>query len=133
IMAATDVCLWILHGFDPDYSLWHFSRPFVYGSFMLYVLIGRALANTNSPVRIGSASLLGSAQFFLITNFQAWLELPEFYARDPAGLVHCFIAGLGLAVRTVLGDLFFRARLFSGHGFGRARQPASAAEPVGPA
>jgi len=122
-----------LHGFDPDYSLWHFSRPFVYGSFMLYVLIGRALANTNSPVRIGSASLLGSAQFFLITNFQAWLELPEFYARDPAGLVQCYIAGLPFAVRTVLGDLLFTALLFSVHEFVMARQSSSAVEPVVPA
>lgn len=130
IMAATDMCLWALHGFDADYSLWHFSRPFVYGSFMLYVLIGRTLVNTNSPLRIGGASLLGSVQFFFITNFQAWLELPDLYSRDSAGLMQCYIAGLPFAVRTVLGDLVFSALLFGVHELATTRQPASDAEPV---
>lgn len=128
IMAATDLCLWVFHGFDADYSLWHMSRPFVYGSFMIYVLIGRMLVNSNSPMRIGAASLVGSAQFFMITNFGAWLENPGLYARDWAGLVQCYAAGLPFADRTVLGDLLFTAVLFGLHALVSARQtePASA-------
>ena len=130
IMAATDVCLWLLHGFDAEYSLWHMSRPFIYGSFMLYVLIGRTLANTNSPLRIGAASLIGSAQFFVITNFEAWLENPTLYSRDFAGLVQCYLAGLPFADRTVIGDLLFTAVLFGAHALVTARQAVNAAEPV---
>jgi hypothetical protein len=131
IMAATDLCLWVLHGFHDDYSLWHVSRPFVYGSFMLYVLIGRTLANTNSPWKIGAASLVGSLQFFLITNFQAWLEHTHLYARDLTGLVQCYLAGLAFdGGRTLLADLLFTAVLFGLHALAISREPAPAKAPL---
>ncbi len=132
IMMATDVCLWIMHGFHDNYALWHVSRPFIYGSFMLYVLIGRTIANTYSPWRIGAASLIGSAQFYLITNFQAWLELTQLYTRDLAGLVQCYIAGLMFdGGRTLIGDLLFTAVLFGVHRLVTSRQTARA--PLTPA
>lgn len=127
IMVVTDVCLWVLHGFHDNYALWHVSRPFVYGSFMLYVLVGRMLANTNSPWWIGAASLVGSAQFYLITNFQAWLELTHLYSRDLAGLVQCYIAGLMFdGGRTLIADLGFTAVLFGVHALVTSRQSAAA-------
>ncbi len=133
IMMVTDVCLWLLHGFHDNYALWHVSRPFVYGSFMLYVLIGRMIANTNSPWRIGAASLIGSAQFYLITNFQSWLELTQLYSRDVAGLIQCYIAGLLFdGGRTLIADLMFTFVLFGVHALATSRQsetaPLNAAE-----
>ncbi len=130
IMTASDIGLWVFHGFDPDYSLWHISRPFVYGSFLLYVLLGRCLTNTGSPIVIGAASLIGSTQFFLITNFQSWLELTGLYSRDFAGLIECYVAGLPFAVRTVAGDLLFTAMLFGLHAFLSSRQPEAVAVAV---
>lgn len=128
IMVGTDVTLWLIHGFHPDYALWHISRPFVYGSFMGYVLLGRCLANTNSPMRIGIATLLGSAQFFLITNFSAWIENPDLYSRDLGGLVHCYAMGLAFDQgRTVIGDLLFTGVLFGVHSLVAARQPETLA------
>ena len=44
----------------------------VYGSFLLSVLIGCWLQNRRTPARIAGATLLGSVQFFLITNFAVW-------------------------------------------------------------
>ena len=130
IMIATDLFLWMIHGFDPDYSLLHPSRPLVYGSFMLYVLIGRFLVSTHSPVRIGAASLAGSLQFFLITNFGAWLENPSLYSRDFVGLLQCYVAGLPFALPTVVGDLSFTAVLFGVHALIVQRQSASMPTPA---
>src|SRR5262245_60082583 len=64
VMFCTDVLIRLLRG--PE---WAPFSPWVYGSFAVSVLLGRLLANTNSPWRIGLCSLLASAQFFLITNF----------------------------------------------------------------
>src|SRR5262245_44728975 len=43
-----------------DLGLWYFYNrhpfdPFVYGSFILSVLLGRLLVGTNSPLKIGAA------------------------------------------------------------------------------
>src|SRR5437764_11803631 len=69
VMLASDACLWLLHGLDPDYGPFHVSRWFVYGSFLLYVVIGRLLVHTEASWRLGLASCVGSLQFFLLTNF----------------------------------------------------------------
>lgn len=127
IMIATDLCLWLVHGFHDDYALWHVSRPFVYGSFLLYVLIGRMIANTSSPWRIGAAALVGSAQFYLITNFQAWLELTQLYSRDLAGLIQCYVAGLQFdGGRTLVADLMLTFVMFGVHALATSRQTVAA-------
>jgi hypothetical protein len=123
VLAVTDLVLWVLldnHPFD----------PFVYGSFLIYVLLGRLLSRTQSPWRIGLASLVGSLQFFIITNFGVWLTgLGKPYATYPGsleGLVACYLAAipfygkdvappLGFLGNTILGDLAFTALLFAGH------------------
>jgi hypothetical protein len=115
VMVLTDTVLCMAHGFDYQYSPFHESRPWVYGSFLLYVLIGRALVRTESPWWIGAATVLGSVQFFLITNFYAWLALPGLYTRDLAGLWECYLAGLPFYPWTLLGDLGFAALLFGAH------------------
>jgi hypothetical protein len=88
-------------------------NPFVYASFLLYGLLGLSLRRSSSPARIGAMCVLGSVQFFLITNFSAWLhlsvpasQLPEgkalvmvqrdgfelpAYARNMEGLAACYI------------------------------------------
>src|SRR5262245_44477207 len=60
IMVFSDCLLWALLG--PDYGLFHYSRVFVYGSFLVYVLLGRALVRSESPLLIGGAALAGSLQ-----------------------------------------------------------------------
>src|SRR5262249_28719084 len=121
LMVGTDLLLWVVHGFDPAYSLWHISRPIVYGSFLLYVVIGRWLCDTESPWRIGTAAVLGSLQFFLLTNFAVWLmpillsSPASLYTPDLQGLLACYVAGLPFYGWTLLGDLGFTALLFGAH------------------
>src|SRR5262245_30484727 len=57
-------------------------NPFVYAAFVVYVLLGRLLTRTESPWKIGTVSLVGSVQFFLLSNFGAWLGL----SRGPEAL-----------------------------------------------
>jgi len=105
IMVLSDICLWVLTGFDPLYSVAHQSRMYVYGSFMIYVLIGRCLRDQNSLKSVVVAGIVGGVQFFVVTNFCTWLfqpfdpsygELPEIfrYSRDWNGLMTCFVMAL---------------------------------------
>src|SRR5262245_33269920 len=85
VMAATDAVLYATHGYPPS--------AFVYASFLVNVLIGRALTATESPWRIGAASFLCSLQFFLVTNFGVWLTSPgPLYPHTPEGLLACYAA-----------------------------------------
>lgn len=113
VMVVSDVFLWLVMG--PDYSPLHLSRPFVYGSFLVYVFLGRTLAKSTDPLRIGLTILAGSLQFFLITNLGAWLVHPEDYARDLAGLLSCYQGGLSSFPANVAGDLLFGGGFFALH------------------
>lgn len=110
--------------------------PLVYVSFILSVVIGRALVGTrfsasdrerrerdpepreaqpwvSATSRIGIATLLGSVQFFLVTNFGVW-EFLGSYPRTAAGLAACYLAGLPLFLNTLAGDITYTALLFGG-------------------
>jgi hypothetical protein len=68
---------------------------------MIYVLIGRWLADRNSATAILVAGTAGAVQFFIVTNFCVWLFQPwepnvlHPYSRDLAGLFECYLAALG--------------------------------------
>lgn len=83
----------------------------VYASFLLSVLIGRFMKARRTVLRIGAGTLLGSIQFFLITNFAAWWLLNS-YPRTAAGLTACYLAGLPLFWNTLAGDAFYAALFF---------------------
>ena len=112
IMAVTEPILGAIYGFPP----FTWVSPFVYGSLAINVWIGRRLCGTESPSRIGAASLVGSIQFFLITNFGVWIWGAGYNCpRTAAGLVHCYLMGLPLLERTIAGDLMYAAVLFGMH------------------
>jgi len=129
VMAVTDVLLERLYGYPP-FNKW------VYASFLAYVLLGRWLARTDSPGRIGLACLLGSLQFFLVTNFGVWYgsigHATAMYPPTAAGLAACYVAALPFFGYTLLGDLGFSAALFGAHAWlaDPVGQPRAAAEEV---
>ncbi len=123
VMAMTDLVLWQWKGLTP-------FDPFVYGSFLVNVLLGRLLlTRTESPWRIGTVSLLASFQFFVITNFGVWVtdcfSATPMYSASLGGLLKCYALGLafykteapplGFFGNALLGDLFFTAVLFGAH------------------
>ena len=107
-MMVTDPILSHIVGF----SAYSWMTPGIYLSLMVYVFLGRTfLTKSQSVGRIALVCLLGSTQFFLITNFFSWLSAEVFYPHTVAGLIACYVAALPFFGRTVLGDLFYTAVL----------------------
>ena len=101
----------------------HRLIPIVYSSFLLSVLIGRFLQNRRTVLRIGAATLLGSAQFFLLTNFAVWWLLNS-YPKTASGLAVCYFAGLPFFWNTLAGDAFYATLLFGGFALAERLFPA---------
>lgn len=78
----------------------------VYFSFVLIVVIGILLSRNLKFSNVVLASLLSSIIFFVLTNFQMWLQ-SSLYAKNISGLVACYVAAIPFFHNTVLGDLFF--------------------------
>ena len=95
----------------------------VYASFLLSVLIGRLLKHRRTVPRVAGATLFGSVQFFLITNFGVWWLLNS-YPRTTAGLAACYLAGLPLFWNTLAGDALYVTVFFLGYGLAEGLFPA---------
>jgi hypothetical protein len=98
--------------------------PFVYASFLLSVAIGFWLRRKRSAARIGAATLAGSIQFFLVTNFAMWATSIGSYPKTAAGLTACYIAGFPLFWNTLASDAFYAALLFGGMALAERKFPA---------
>lgn len=92
----------------------HASMPFVYAGVAICVLIGAGLRGNHKALRILSATLAGSLLFFILTNFGAWLFLPDMYPRNVAGLLAAYIAAIPFYYNSLLGDAFYTTILFGG-------------------
>lgn len=101
----------------------------VYACIALSALLGFGLRGKVSASRVLSYSLAGSALFFLVTNFGAWLSDPA-YAKTLTGLTAAYVAGVPFFQWTVLGTLFYAALLFGGFELLRSRVPALRAQTV---
>ena len=101
----------------------------VYLCVALGVLLGYRLRGKVSGARVLGYSLLGSALFFTVTNFGAWLFEPM-YPKTAAGLVAAYVAGIPFFQWTVLGTLFYSALLFGGFALLRSRLPVLRAQTV---
>lgn len=86
----------------------------VYGSFLVFALIGRAFRKNISPERIVIASFAGSALFFFITNTAVWAFSP-WYAKNVFGLFESLVMGLPFWRNALLGDLFYGAVFFGAY------------------
>lgn len=102
LMVVTDLVLWGITGQD-TYSPLHVSQPVVYACFLVYVLLGRWFGGT--LLGIGFAGVLGSVQFFLVTNFAYWLQIGSPGGME--GLLLCYEAGIPFYQFTFLSDLCF--------------------------
>lgn len=122
MMAITDPLLHVIFGI-PGYTK---ASPFIYASFLVNVWIGRKLAASESPIRIGAAAFLCSLQFFVITNLVVWYG-SHIYAHTLAGLTECYGAAIPFWGRTLAGDLLFTAVIFGLHAV-LSRRMAAASE-----
>lgn len=89
-----------------------FVTPFIYGAFAVNILLGKFLFQKNRFFSLGVFSLLGSLQFFVVTNFAVWLE-GMLYPLTGAGLMACYAMALPFLLNTVLGDFFWAFCLYA--------------------
>jgi hypothetical protein len=87
----------------------HIMTPVVYGSFALNVLLGRWLRSRRTVLSTAAITLLGSIQFFVVTNFAYWLV---YYPPTAEGFASCYVAALPFFQNTLLGDAVFATALF---------------------
>ncbi|MGH9785337.1 MAG: DUF6580 family putative transport protein, partial [Terriglobia bacterium] len=109
LMAVTDpLRVMIFHPGHPAFSA---GTPFIYGSLLIGVWIGRRWLQDLSVARVAAAASVVSLQFFLITNAAEWL-LTATYPHTAAGLVACFVAAIPFFGNTLASDLLYSGVLF---------------------
>ena len=147
IHAIVDLILLPIQGMGSSPALYFTFMAFVYPAIIINVFLGRLLSRTESVLKIGGVTVLGSILYYLVTNFGSWVamsgpELPV-YERSITGLVTCLLAGLpfadtastalfGFFGNSLISNLGFSAILFGAHAwlsrtaFPRERVPAAA-------
>src|SRR3989442_2199473 len=85
----------------------------VYASFLVSVAIGFWLRGRRTIWRVGGATLLGSLQFFVVTNFGVW-AMGGLYPKTGAGFAARYIAGIPFFWKSVAGGGMYAALPFGG-------------------
>ena len=98
--------------------------PVICASFLVSVAIGLWLRDRRTVARISLATLLGAAQFFIITNFAIWASASSAYPHTRAGLLTCYFAGIPFFWNTLAGDAIYAALLFGGFALAERFVPA---------
>jgi len=78
----------------------------VYGSFLLFVILGFWLKNHKKWYTVLGSSFLAAVIFFLLTNFAVWIFTP-WYAKTIPGILQCYLMALPFFRNTLLGNLFY--------------------------
>jgi hypothetical protein len=102
----------------------HALMAYVYGSFLVSIVIGFWLRRSKTASRIGGATAAGAIQFFLVTNFAVWASSIGNYPKTEAGLAACYLAGLPMLGNTLAGDAFYAVLLFGGMALAENRFPS---------
>jgi hypothetical protein len=100
---------------DPLLGGYSFATPFIYASFLINVWLGSRLRSTEQPGWIAGAAILGSAQFFLISNMGTWLQPAGLYPHTLSGLGACLTAAIPFFRHTLISDVFYSAVFFGLH------------------
>jgi hypothetical protein len=97
---------------DPFRGGFGIATPFVYLSFLLNVWIGRRLRDSENPIKIGTAAVISSMQFFLISNFGSFVG---YFPHTWSGLARCYTLALPFYAPTLVSDLLCTGILFGLH------------------
>lgn len=89
----------------------HGTLAVVYASFGVYVFLGFWLKSRRTVLNTAAATVAGSVQFFLVTNFAVWLNGAH---RTGDSLLLCYEKAIPFFQGTALGDATFSLVLFGG-------------------
>lgn len=80
----------------------------VYGSFLLYGVVGLAVSRHKTLFNVFLGSIGGAVIFYLTTNFAVWLFGSELvYPHNVQGLLMSYTMALPFFKYTLFGDIFF--------------------------
>lgn len=88
----------------------------VYGSFLVYVFIGRVTGSHIRPANVLFAGMGGAVLFYLATNFAVW-AFSSLYPHTLQGLLLSYTLALPFFRYTLLGDIFFSGVFFGAYAF----------------
>ncbi len=86
------------------------GMEWVYGTFVLIILIGFTLRNKVTVPRVILLSVISSLCVYIISDFGVWLG--TLYPHTWQGLIACYVAALPFLRNGLLGDLFYSGVLF---------------------
>lgn len=115
----------LFDGFVLFYPGWYW----VYGSFVMVIVLGMFLLKRINIPRVIGASVIASILFFVVSNFGVWAT-GIMYTRDLQGLITCYAAGLPFFRYTLLGDLVYTGVLFGVFVWAQQNVPSLRAEKV---
>lgn len=98
-----------------QYSLFHDTFVFVYGSYALIAFLGSKMsANKFSWGKLATYGLASSLLFFVITNLGVFL-MSNMYSKDVNGLVNCFVAAIPFYKYSFISDVLYIPVIFGIH------------------
>ena len=95
--------------FFSDLFIGFYSLPImlsVYGSLAVMGFIGLAVRKNKKIATVLGGTILGSAIFYLATNFSVW-AFGSLYQHTAAGLIQCYYMAIPFFRNSMLGDIFY--------------------------
>jgi hypothetical protein len=90
----------------------HWLIPVIYGCIAASVLLGFALRDKVSVLRVAGCGIAGSLMFFAVVSFAEWLIGDTVYCRE--GIVSCYAAAVPFLKSWLAGTLVWSTILFGG-------------------
>ena len=86
-----------------------------YAGFAAMVGVGHMLRKGDNWDRVLGTSLIGSATFFLISNFGCWLDPVMKYAATLTGLFDCYLSAIPFFRNSFLSDVIGTVAIVAAH------------------
>jgi hypothetical protein len=96
------------------------SQPLVYLNLAGWVLMGIVIQRHRRFWPILGCTLLGTAVFFVTTNFGVWYG-STLYPQTPVGLLTCYEAAVPFLRNEIIGNLAYTALFFGGFALAERR------------
>jgi len=111
VMWATDLFLNnVVYAAYYESFQWH-GNIWVYLALAYVVILSRWFLKFVTAPRIMMAAFLGALVFFLLTNFESWIRLPE-YTKDLDGLLQAYSGALPFLKNTLISNMVYSFVLF---------------------
>jgi hypothetical protein len=108
LVAATDVIL------TKYIYAYHFTwdQLIIWAWYVAILWLGTNLREKAGFWRVVGAAVTSSVSFFVVSNFAAWVAMPQIYPRSIAGVMASYAAGIPFFRGTAESDLFCSLAMF---------------------